>query len=59
MDVLSESGTLKGKVLRGIYELTGDKMRVCFGPADGERPGEFDTKKGKGRAMVHYERVKK
>jgi uncharacterized protein (TIGR03067 family) len=59
LDVLSESGPLKGKVLRGIYELTNDKMRACFGPADGERPGEFDTKKGKGRVMIRYERVKK
>jgi uncharacterized protein (TIGR03067 family) len=59
LDVMSESGPLKGKVLRGIYELSDDKMRACFGPADGERPGEFDTKKGKGRVMVRYERVKK
>jgi uncharacterized protein (TIGR03067 family) len=59
MDVRSESGPLKGKVLRGIYELTGDVMRACFGPADGDRPGEFDSKKGKGRVIVRYERVKK
>ena len=59
MDVLSETGPLKGKVLRGIYELKEDTMRACFGPADGDRPSEFDTKKGKGRVMVWYEREKK
>jgi uncharacterized protein (TIGR03067 family) len=59
MDVMFSAGPLKGKVIRGIYELNDDTMRACFGTPDGERPTEFATKEGSGWGLFHYERVKK
>ncbi len=55
------SGTTKdGKVEKtiGIYELKGDTMRVCFVPADEERPKELATKAGAKATIMEYKRAK-
>lgn len=38
MDVVATSGTEPGKRLRGIFEVTGDVLRICIGE---ERPSAF------------------
>src|SRR5262245_59753135 len=42
MDTIST----KKEVMLGIYELDGDRHKVCFAPAGKPRPSEFDSKPG-------------
>lgn len=44
--------------LKGIYELKGDKFRVCYGPAGADRPKKFESKKGSKRILIEFGRVK-
>ncbi|MHB1424505.1 MAG: TIGR03067 domain-containing protein [Gemmataceae bacterium] len=49
----------KGKLIRGIYALEGDKLTVCDRAADkGERPTEFASKADSGLVLVVLQRVK-
>jgi uncharacterized protein (TIGR03067 family) len=50
-------GELKGKTL-GIYELDGDRMKICYALPGKDRPTEFSSKPGSGHVLVVYERVK-
>src|SRR5262249_46639213 len=59
IDFTSTSGPEKGKLSRGIYELAGDTLKICFNPdKDGKRPTEFTTKAGSRLRSVTLERVK-
>jgi uncharacterized protein (TIGR03067 family) len=48
-----------GKVTResGIFDLEGDRLRICFGPK--ERPTDFTSKAGSGRVLLVLRRAKK
>jgi RNA polymerase sigma factor (sigma-70 family) len=48
----------KSIVLRGIYELNGDTLRLFLAPSGAERPAEFRTKQGEQRSIGTYERAK-
>jgi uncharacterized protein (TIGR03067 family) len=49
-----------GKTLAGIYEVTGEEMRWCFGlPAGAERPADFKTSQDSGRVLAVMKREKK
>jgi uncharacterized protein (TIGR03067 family) len=52
-----ESG--KEEKTLGIYEFSGDTLRVCFVPAGNERPEKFETKAGTKVALITYKRVPK
>src|SRR5262245_19141078 len=41
IDAKGESGS---ETIKGIYELEGDTLRVCYGPPDSERPTVFTAK---------------
>lgn len=56
LDLSVETGELKGKTLIGIYELDGDKLKICHGAPDSERPKEFGSKQGIG--IIELKRVK-
>jgi uncharacterized protein (TIGR03067 family) len=51
-------GPFKDKTLPGIYEIDGDKLRVCFANPGDARPTEFTTKIGTGFLYVEYKREK-
>jgi uncharacterized protein (TIGR03067 family) len=51
-------GPFKDKTLPGIYEIDGDKMKVCFARPGDARPTEFTTKKGTGYLYAEYKREK-
>jgi uncharacterized protein (TIGR03067 family) len=52
IDVAMTDGPGRGQVARGIYEVAGDRLRLCIGP---ERPAAF---RGVGSAsLVELERV--
>ncbi len=59
MDATDTEGDDSGKVVKAIYELTGDTLKVCYALDGGERPTEFATKEGSSVLMLTYKREKK
>ncbi len=49
----------KGKTFKGIYELTGDDLRLCMAGPGLDRPTEFKTKEGAHILLFTLKRVKK
>jgi uncharacterized protein (TIGR03067 family) len=47
------------KPSRGIYELDGDTLKLCFSRQGGERPTEFASRKGSFTTLIVLKRVKK
>ena len=58
LDATDTEGLDAGKVVKAIYELTGDTMRVCYSLDGGERPTELGTKEGSPWLLVTYKREK-
>jgi uncharacterized protein (TIGR03067 family) len=58
MDATDTEGLDAGKVIKAIYELTGDTLRVCYALAGDERPREFATSEGAPWLLLVYQRVK-
>jgi uncharacterized protein (TIGR03067 family) len=51
-------GPEKGNTNLGIYELEGDRWRICLTMTGGSAPREFATSPGSGRALETLDRVK-
>jgi len=58
LDVTVAEGPNKGAVLLGIYEISGDTLKVCFDPEGKKRPTQFKSASGSETLVVH-KRVKK
>lgn len=58
MDATDTEGLDVGKVIKAIYELAGDTMRVCYAVDGGERPKELATKKDAPLLLITYKREK-
>jgi uncharacterized protein (TIGR03067 family) len=57
LDAIVTEGQDKGSTMIGIYELTGDTMRVCFDTQGKDRPTSFNaTKAGQMAATVQREK---
>jgi uncharacterized protein (TIGR03067 family) len=41
-------GNLKGQKRHGIYEVAGNELKLCYGPADRPRPAQFTAPTGSG-----------
>ena len=39
-------GEQKGKEMKGVVQLEGDNLKLCYAKPDGEAPTKFDTKEG-------------
>lgn len=52
------SGHGEGKKVHGVYEVTADKLKLCYGPADKPRPTKFESAKGSGVFHEEWSRVK-
>jgi uncharacterized protein (TIGR03067 family) len=59
IDVNMTEGPNKGKVLLGIYEISGDTLKVCFDPEGKKRPTEFKSSPGSENFVNVHKRVKK
>ena len=58
LDAKVTDGPNKGAVILGIYEISGDTLKVCFDPEGKKRPMEFKGESGSQTLVVH-KRVKK
>jgi len=47
------------KTALGIYELSGEKYKMCYSPPGKDRPKEFEAQEGTGRTLSVWEREKK
>src|SRR5262249_3796434 len=59
IDVTVADGLNKGSVLLGIYEISGDTLKVCFDPEGKKRPTEFKSAAGSENVVVVHKRVEK
>jgi uncharacterized protein (TIGR03067 family) len=59
LDGTVSEGPHKGTVILGIYEISGDTLKVCFDPEGKKRPTEFKTAAGSQVTLAVYKRVKK
>jgi uncharacterized protein (TIGR03067 family) len=57
LDVTVAEGANKGTVILGIYEISGDTLKVCFDPEGRKRPTQFKSASGSETLVVH-KRVK-
>jgi uncharacterized protein (TIGR03067 family) len=57
LDVTVAKGLNKGTILLGIYEISGDTLKVCFDPEGKKRPTQFKAASGSQTFVVH-KRVK-
>jgi uncharacterized protein (TIGR03067 family) len=58
VDAVVTQGEDKDNTMLGIYELKGDKLKVCFDPKGKERPKSFTAKGGQFSAVVEREKKK-
>ena len=56
VDVTITDGTLAGKTLLGIYELDGDKYRICLAQVGEPRPQALGSKPGSGHTLTVFSR---
>jgi uncharacterized protein (TIGR03067 family) len=59
MDCMPDAGDLKGKTIQAIYELKGDKMKVCYDISCKTRPEGFATKGKDQYVLIEFKREKK
>jgi uncharacterized protein (TIGR03067 family) len=58
IDAVPETPAGKGKPMRGIYRIDGDKLELCFATAGKERPAAFESKEGSGHTLSVWTREK-
>lgn len=51
----SDVSELIGAPLRGIFEVDGDQLRICYGPPGGDRATSFSGEKGTGQYLAEYD----
>ena len=56
IDYVHTAGSSKGKMQQGIYEFTGDLLRVCVAAPGGARPAQFQSDRGDGRTYTVWKR---
>jgi uncharacterized protein (TIGR03067 family) len=59
IDVTMTAGPNKGAVMLGIYEISGDTLKVCFDLEGKKRPTEFKSASGSQTFVAVHKRVKK
>jgi uncharacterized protein (TIGR03067 family) len=58
IDLTMTAGNDKGKTVRGIYRLDGDRLTICVAEPGKERPKEFRAPEGAEATVLAFERSK-
>jgi uncharacterized protein (TIGR03067 family) len=58
IDIHCEAGPDRGKHWPGIYEVSGDTMRLCYSRVGKKRPATFSTADASGIVLINYKRKK-
>ena len=58
MDIVGTDGPNKGKTILTIFDVDGDKLKVCYDLGGKNRPEEFATKEASSQLLVIYARAK-
>jgi len=58
LDLIFTDGPDKGRTSLGIYDLDGDKLKICLSLAGNTRPPDFSSKAGSGFALETLKREK-
>ena len=58
IDTTETEGDNKGQSMKGIMEIKGDMMKVCFDGSGKARPKEFSTKDKPTYMLIEYKRMK-
>ncbi len=58
MDVVPSDGPAQGQTIEEIYELNGDKLKICLALPGNQRPTEFKAPEGSGRWLFTYKRAR-
>lgn len=58
IDSIDTAGPFEGMRLRGVFELDGDELTVCFANAGQERPTEFSTQNENAIILHRWKREK-
>jgi uncharacterized protein (TIGR03067 family) len=58
IDIHPQGGNDAGKVVRGLYEVKGDTLQLCFGRPDEARPTAIATKEGDRTVLAEFKKVK-
>jgi uncharacterized protein (TIGR03067 family) len=53
-----DATTDDGRTILGIYEVDGDKLKLCYAGPGGERAKEFSSKAGSSHALAVYKRAR-
>jgi uncharacterized protein (TIGR03067 family) len=59
IDTIETEGPDKGTMMKGIMEIKGDTIRICFDTTGKTRPKEFSTKDNPGYMLLEHKREKK
>lgn len=59
IDITRSDDANKGKIQRGIYEVTADELKLCLAPAGSrDRPLKFEARAGSGATVLVFKRTK-
>jgi uncharacterized protein (TIGR03067 family) len=59
IDVTFSNQAGEEQTIRGIYEVDGDRQKVCYAPPGMDRPKEFSAEAGSGHTMSVWKKEKK
>jgi uncharacterized protein (TIGR03067 family) len=52
IDIVPDNGPDRGRVQQGVYEVDGNKLRICAAPPGKDRPATFETKDKPGQTLL-------
>jgi uncharacterized protein (TIGR03067 family) len=58
IDYMNIVGANRGKAQAGIFEMSGDTLRLCMAASEKTRPKDFSSKPGDGRTFTTWRRTK-
>ena len=57
IDIVGRDGPNAGRSMLAVFELTGDRLTVCYNLESGTRPGDLQPENGQMMLSITYERA--